>query len=56
MNVKQWAQEQREKMLRDIKFYISEGVEKNIALEMVLSGSTVGSAIKAQIRYEVKSI
>ena len=56
MEIQQWAKDQQEKMLKDIKFYISKGIEKKIALEMVLSASTVGSGIKAQIRYEVKSI
>ena len=56
MNVQQWVKERQKEMLKDIKFYISEGIEKSIALEMVLENSTVGAGVKAQIRYEVKSM
>ena len=55
-DIKQWVQDRRDEMLKDIKFYISEGFEKGKAIEMVLDGSTVGAGIKAQIRYEVKSM
>ena len=56
MDIKKWAKEQQSQMIKDIKFYISEGFEKSKAVEMVLNGSTVGAGIKAKIRYEVKSM
>lgn len=56
VDIKQWAEKQKNEMIKSIRFYISEGIAKNIAIEMVLKDSTVGSGIKAQIRYEFKYI
>ena len=57
MDSKKWitdAMQLKDEILKDVRFYISEGIEKSIALEMVLNNSTVGAGIKAQIRYEEK--
>lgn len=56
MDIKKWAQDKKEEMLKDIKDYILDGWNKNKAVELVLNGSTVGAGIKAQIRYEAKSL
>jgi Zn finger protein HypA/HybF involved in hydrogenase expression len=55
-NIKKWAQDKKEEMLKDIKDYILDGWDKNKAVELVLNGSTVGAGIKAQIRHEAKSL
>ena len=54
LNIKEWAKEAAQEHRNTINFYIREGIEKNKAVEMVLSSSTLGSGIKAQIRYEYK--
>lgn len=54
MNIKEWASKQYEQHTKDIEYYISEGIEKEKAVEMVLEGSTIGSGYKAQIRYYFK--
>ena len=56
LNIKKWAEKQKIQIIKDIKFYIAEGFKKNQATEIVLKDSTVGAGIKAQIRYEVKSL
>ena len=55
MNIKEWAENRRDEMIKDIKSYIALGWDKKQATEHVLNGSIVGSGIKAQIRYEAKS-
>ena len=54
MDIKEWAEKQCEEHRKDIKYYISEGVPINKAVEMVLESSVIGSGYKAQIRYEFK--
>ena len=54
LNIKEWASKQCEKHRKDINYYISQGIEKKKAVEMVLEKSIIGSGYKAQIRYEYK--
>lgn len=54
MNIKEWASKQCEQHRKDIEYYISEGIEKEKAIEMVLENSVIGSGYKAQIRYDFK--
>ena len=41
-------------MIATTKRYIDYGMDKEIALEIVLNWSTLGSGYKAQIEYEIK--
>ena len=52
MNIKEWAQKRCNEHREDINNYISQGIEKKKAVEMVLEGSIIGSGYKAQIRSE----
>lgn len=54
LNVKDWAQKQCDRHREDINYYISQGVERKKAVEMVLEDSIIGSGYKAQIRSEYK--
>ena len=54
MNIKIWADEKCEDLKKTIRLYISEGWDKEAAIEHVLSGSIIGAGYKAQIRYEFK--
>ena len=54
LNIKEWARKQCDKHREDINYCISQGIEKKIAVEMVLKESIIGSGYKAQIRSEYK--
>ena len=54
MDWKEKALKMAEDCRKDIKQYISEGMKKNKAVELVLSESIIGAGFKAQIRYEFK--
>ena len=54
LNIKEWAFNKANEHRKTIKYYISEGIEKNKAIEMVLKNSTLGAGILSQIRYEFK--
>ena len=54
MDIKAWAQTRVDELKEEIHDYIKEGIGKQRAVEMVLDNSCIGSAIKAQIRYEFK--
>ena len=52
LNIRQWADEQADKMRATIREYIVAGIDRKKAVEMVLTGSTLGAGYAAQIRYE----
>ena len=54
LNIKQWANEQADIMRATIREYITAGIDRKKAVEMVLTGSTLGAGYAAQIRYEFK--
>ena len=54
MDIKVWATNQCEDIKKTIRLYISEGWDKDKAIETVLSSSIIGAGYKAQIRYEFK--
>ena len=56
LNIKQWAENTVNEYRNDIKYYISEGIPKDKALEMVLKDSCLGAGYKAQIEYEFKFV
>ena len=56
LNIKEWAAKQCQEHIKDIRHYISEGIPKEKAIEMVLESSVIGSGYKAQIRYEFKGV
>lgn len=54
LDIKKWAEEQSIELKKTILFHISEGIDKQTAIEMVLKDTTIGTGYKAQIRYELK--
>jgi len=54
LDIKKWAEEQSIELKKTILFHISEGIDKQTAIEMVLGDTTIGTGYKAQIRYELK--
>jgi hypothetical protein len=54
MNWKAKALELCEEKRREIRYYISQGIKKEKAVEMVLKDTTIGAGFCAQLRYEFK--
>ena len=49
---KEWADKQFEELVKTVKAYVSDGVDKAKAVNLVLAGSTLGAGYKAQLRKE----
>jgi hypothetical protein len=54
--IKEMVTRRKQEMLEEIQFYISQGIDKDKATEMTLKETCLGAGVKAQIRYEVKSM
>jgi hypothetical protein len=55
MDIREWAKKQTAEAIETIKYYIQQGIPKEKAVDMVLSGSCLGAGYKAQINYEIKN-
>lgn len=51
--IKNWAEEKSKEHMKDIKNFISQGIDKKTAAHMVLDRSTIGSGYKAQIVHDL---
>ena len=47
-----WAETKDKELRQDIDLYISQGIDKKTAFNMVIKGSTLGAGYIAQIRHD----
>ena len=52
LNIKEWAKSKDKELRSDIDYYISQGIDKKTAVDMVLKSSTIGAGYASQIRYD----
>ena len=50
MNIKKWADDKYNECKETINEYIKDGMDKVVAVKIILSGSTLGAGYKAQLR------
>lgn len=50
IRIKDWADEKYEEYKKTIQEYINNGIDKVIAIKMVLKDSMLGAGYKAQLR------
>jgi len=50
MDIKKWADKKYEEQKETVNYYIKEGMDKIVAVKMVLKNSTIGKGYKIQLR------
>ena len=51
LNIKEWADKKDKELRETIIWYVSQGMKKQEAINMVLRTSTLGAGYNAQIRH-----
>ena len=54
LNIKEWADKKDKELRETIIWYVSQGMKKQEAINMVLRTSTLGAGYNAQIRHDFK--
>ena len=54
LSIKEWAETKDKELRETINQYITNGINKKEAVELVLKGSTLGAGYNAQIRWDYK--
>ncbi len=52
LSITEWAEKRYKTQKEDVRYYISQGVNKVIAVKMVLKESTLGVGYKIQLRHD----
>ena len=52
LNIKEWAEKKDKELRETIIWYVSQGMERQEAINKVLSSSTLGEGYNAQIRHD----